>query len=312
MQVNDLIFRELIKRGYSLEGETRVWNISDSKLLYITPEQAKIFLDMEEEVKFQKSAFNNEVNLIKEHMKDIEKFIGKKPFNMIDLGCGDGKKAIILLNHFKDKSKVRYCAVDISDYMIKKAFDNIGKLNINELVEFHWNISDFENLENITELLRHGEYKNNLILLLGNVIGNFEFNEIIYEIRSSMKANDVLVIGSGLDNKDVDKIINSYSNKPSYNFFFALVSQLGFKDSDLDYNVRFKNSRMEAYFTVKKDMKITFQDKTVYFRKGDQIIAGMSYKYRKDEFSSFVKLYFDDVKVFSSDKDSYALAICKK
>lgn len=312
MQVNDLIFRELIKRGYSLEGDTRVWNISDSKLLYITPEQAKIFLKMEEEAKFQKSAFNNEVELIQDHIKDIEKYIGKKPFNMVDLGCGDGKKAIILLSHFKDKSKIRYCAVDISDYMIKKAFENLEKININELVEFHWNISDFENLENISGLLRQGKYKNHLILLLGNILGNFEFNELLYEIRSSMKSDDVLVIGSGLDNKDVDKIIQSYSNKPSYDFFFALVSQLSFKDKDLDYNVRFKNSRMEAYFTLKEDMKISFQDKSLYFRKGDEIIAGMSYKYTKGEFSSFIKMYFDDVKVFSSDKDSYALAICKK
>ena len=41
MQINDLIFKELIKRGYSLEGKTRIWNIADSKLWYLTPEQAQ-------------------------------------------------------------------------------------------------------------------------------------------------------------------------------------------------------------------------------------------------------------------------------
>ena len=46
-KINDLIFRELVKRGYSLEGNTRIWNIADSKLWYLTPEQAQGFLDLE-------------------------------------------------------------------------------------------------------------------------------------------------------------------------------------------------------------------------------------------------------------------------
>ena len=31
LKINDLIIKELIKRGYSLEGNTRIWNIADSK-----------------------------------------------------------------------------------------------------------------------------------------------------------------------------------------------------------------------------------------------------------------------------------------
>ena len=46
MQVNDLIFKELIKRGYSLDGKTRIWNIADSKLWYLIPEQAQGYLDL--------------------------------------------------------------------------------------------------------------------------------------------------------------------------------------------------------------------------------------------------------------------------
>jgi len=312
MQVNDLVFKELLKRGYSLDGKTRVWNISESKLLYITPEQAKTFLDMEKSVEYQKSVVDKEIEILDKNMKTIEKGIGNKPFNLIDLGCGDGKKAVIFIDNFKDKTKIRYCAVDISDYMIKKAFERIENMNVNEMVEFQWNISDFDNIENISALLRSGNYKNHLLLLLGNTMGNFEFNELLYEIRSAMKPGDVLVIGNGLDNKEVDKIVKTYRNKPSYNFFLGLVSQLGFKEEDLDYDVRFKNSRMEAFFTVKKDMKISFLNKTIYFAKGDQIITGISYKYRKDEFSSFIRLYFDDVKVYTSNDNSYAIAVCKK
>jgi uncharacterized SAM-dependent methyltransferase len=311
MQVNDLVFKELIKRGYSLEGNTRVWNISESKLLYITPEQAKTFIELERSPEYQKSVVHKEIEIINKNIKEVEKVVGNKPFNLIDLGCGDGKKAVIFLEHFK-KNKIRYCAVDISDFMVKRAFESLNKLDVNEMVEFQWNISDFENIENISGLLRSEFYKNHVILLLGNTVGNFEFNELIYGVKNSMKEGDLLVIGNGLDNKDVGKIIKTYSSSSSYNFFYGLVSQLGLKKEDLDYSVRFRNSRMEAYFTVKKDIKITFLDKTIYFTKGDQIIAGISYKYRKDEFSSFVKLYFNDAKIFTSDDNSYAVAFCKR
>lgn len=60
-QINDLIFKELIKRGYSLEGNTRVWNIADSKLWYLTDEQAQGFLDLEKSEDYQKKIIQNEI-----------------------------------------------------------------------------------------------------------------------------------------------------------------------------------------------------------------------------------------------------------
>ena len=143
MQVNDLIFKELIKRGYSLEGKTRVWNIADSKLWYLTPEQAQGFLDLEKSKDYRKDVIQKEIDLIKENINEILKKLEKKPVNIIDLGCGDGKKATLFIQHLKGKVKLRYCPVDISGYMVEKAITNIKKLNVGEVVKFQWNISDF-------------------------------------------------------------------------------------------------------------------------------------------------------------------------
>ena len=64
--INDLIFKELIKRGYSLEGNTRVWNIADSKLWYLTPEQAQAYLEAVEKAPDYKLAMiDTEINLLK-------------------------------------------------------------------------------------------------------------------------------------------------------------------------------------------------------------------------------------------------------
>lgn len=313
MEINDLIFKELIKRGYSLEGNTRVWNIADSKLWYVTPEQAQGFLDLEQGKLYQKEVIQKEIDLVNLNMSDIIKEVGdKKPLNIIDLGCGDGKKAVLFIGHLKDKMKLRYCPIDISGYMVSKALENIKKLNVGEVVEFQWNISDFDNLENISSLLRNKEYPKNFFLLLGNTLGNFEINELLYSISSSMKEGDYLLIGNGLDNRHHEEIVKSYKEATVNKWLFKIVQQIGLEDKDVDFAVRFRNSRVELYYTLKTDKKVSFQDKHIYFSKGDQIVVAVSYKYSKEEFEEFVHLYFGRARVFSTKDKAYALALCRK
>lgn len=310
--INDLIFKELIKRGYSLEGNTRIWNIADSKLLYLTPDQAQAFLDLESSKDYQKDIIQKEIDLINTNIEEIIGKIGEENLNIIDLGCGDGKKAIIFTEHLKGKMKLRYCPVDISSYMVEKALAKIREKDIGEVVEFQWNISDFENIENISTLLRQGEYKKNLFLLLGNTLGNFEINELLYEIRSSMKGGDFLLIGNGLDNRNPEDILKAYNNKYLDSMLSKTLTQIGLSLDNIEYGARFKNSRVEMYYTVKTDCKVEFLGRKVRFNAGDQIIVAVSYKYNKEDFISFLNLYFDDVIAKISEDNSYVLALCKK
>ena len=183
-QINDLIFKELIKRGYSLEGNTRIWNIADSKLWYLRPEQAQAFLDLENSQDYQEDVIQKEINLINENMDFIIKRIKGENLNLVDLGCGDGKKAVLFIDKMKGSSRMRYCPIDISDYMVEKALNRIRTKDVEEVVKFQWNISDFENIENVSNLLRVGDFKKNLYLLLGNTLGNFEINFSLLFISS--------------------------------------------------------------------------------------------------------------------------------
>jgi len=54
-KINDLVFKEVLKRGYNQEGKTRVWNLADSKLWYLTPKQAQGFLNLEETKDYKKA-----------------------------------------------------------------------------------------------------------------------------------------------------------------------------------------------------------------------------------------------------------------
>ncbi len=319
-KISELIFKELIKRGYSLEGNTKVWNIADSKLWYLTPSQAQGFLDLEGSEDYQKDVILKEMNLIKKNIDQILKKTGKDPLNIIDLGCGDGKKAIIFINQLKDKVKLRYCPVDISCYMVEKAVKNLKEhlKRQEDIVQFQWNISDFDNLENVTASLRQscnlqGDcFKKNVLLLLGNTLGNFEINELLYEISSSMEKGDFLLIGNGLNNGDIDGILRSYNQKKIDDWLIKMLTQVGLRKEDLKYSVRFKNSRIEEYYTILRDIQISFLGRKIQFNKGDQIIAAVSYQYDKNLILKFIKMYFKDVKIFSTSDDSYAIILCKK
>lgn len=313
--INDLIFKELIKRGYSLEGNTRVWNIADSKLWYLTPEQAQAYLDILDSESYGSDFGPKELILIHKYLKEFIKKIGKGPLNLVDLGCGDGRKAAIFVKGFSEEGEeIRYCPIDISGYMVTKAINTISNLGISEVIESKWNISDFENLENITPLLNYKEYKKSFFLLLGNTLGNFEFHELMYEVRSSMKSGDLLLIGNGLDNNKVEEDVVRFckENKLFNKFFTKIPLQIGLDKGDIEFEVRFRNSRIEYYYILNKDKKVKFQNKEINFLKGDQLIVAVSYHYNKDDFISFLNLYFDEVNVKVSDDGSYALALCKK
>lgn len=314
MKINSLILRELLRRGYSLEGKTRIWNIADSKLWYLTPEQARAYLDIVSSPNYQKDIRPKESQLTELRYKDILGFVHSDSLNVIDLGCGDGKKAAFLIDKMRDRKKVRYYPIDISSYMVKTAINNVRHLENAEIVDVGWNISDFENLQNISRLFDKKNFKNNLFLLLGNTLGNFEIHELLYELSSSMQEGDFLLIGNGLNNENVEEdIVRACKENPGFERFFRYIPlQLGLSREDVSFDIRFRNSRIEFYFVLKDDTTVTFQEKQVQFYKGDQIVVGVSYHYKKEEFISYLKMYFGNVRTFVSSDGSYALALCQK
>lgn len=313
-KISGLIFRELLKRGYSLEGNTRVWDIADSKLWYLTPEQAQGYLDLDETDLYKKGTNQAQgEELIKNNLSEILSKIKEKKLNIVDLGCGNGKKAAFLIRILADKLKMRYCPIDISGYMVQKAIQTVSKLPIEEVIEFQWNISDFENLENVTPLLKKGDFKRNLFLILGNTIGNFEIHDILYQIRSAMNEGDLLIIDAARDdNKHEERALKYQKSKDFDNWMVAVPTLLGLKREDLEFGVRFKAPRLEVYYTLKNDRTVIFQNRTVNFYKGDRIIILTAYKYNEEDLRSFFYMYFNKVTIKKSKDSAKILAICKK
>lgn len=312
--INDLIFRELLKRGYSLEGNTRIWNIADSKLWYLTPEQAQGYLDLDETSLYKQNTDQIQgEELLRNNLNELLSEIKEDKVNIVDLGCGNGEKAAFLIGLLAGKLKVRYCPIDISAHMVQKAIQTVSKLPIEEVIEFQWNISDFENLENVTPLLKKDDFKRNIFLILGNTIGNFEIHEILYQIRSAMNPGDILIIDAARDDSKHEERAQHYRKSKDFDKWMVSVPmQLGLKREDLEFGVRFKEPRLEVYYTIKNDKIVTFQNRTVQFYKGDQIIILTAYKYPEEDLIGFLYLYFDKVFFKKSKTSAKILAICKK
>jgi len=309
--VNDLTFKEILKRGFKLEGKNRVWDIADSKLWYLTPKQAQGFLDLSETKGYKKSIIDKEVLLIKKHMNNFVEALTNKSCNIIDLGCGDGKKASLFIDELAKHMKIRYCPIDISSYMVSKAAKTIRKKKVGEVLEFNWNISDFENLNNITPLFRDKGFEAHFMMLLGNTLGNFDREDILHGIKSSMNKSDVLIIGNGLTNGHEDWT-KEYKDHKINEWLVQIPQQLGLSKEDIEYDVRFANSRVEELYVVKSDKTIKHLGRTIKFKKGDIIITAISYKYTKSVFEKILKKFFSFVKIYSDKDNSYALALCKK
>jgi uncharacterized SAM-dependent methyltransferase len=310
-KINDLIFKELIKRGYSLDGKTRIWNLADSKLWYLTPRQAQGYLDLEESDDFKNLSSKDETELLGKHLEEIKKVIGNEPVNIVDLGCGDGKKAGELILRLKETNKVRYCSIDISSYMVRKAVENLPGI-VGDSVEIIWNVSDFENLENVTSMLSDSEYKRNIFLFLGGTISTFEPHTVLYEIVEAMKSNDIFLMGLGLS-KDRIGTEKFPGNKIAYdNFMSMVVTQLGFVREELDFGVRKEGLRTEMFYTIKRDKNIILKNRKISFNEGDQIIVANVVRYTKEEIEKILKIYFEEFKIFMNASETRALAVCRK
>ncbi|MCK9292656.1 MAG: L-histidine N(alpha)-methyltransferase [archaeon] len=308
--INDSIFQQLIKTKYRLEGKTRVWDLSDSKLWYLTPKQAQGFLDLENNINYSKSLTENEINLIDSNFNEILVKLRAKAYNIVDIGCGDGKKASLFIKKLSNHFNIRYCPIDISSYMVKKASENIRKLKVSEVVELNWNISDFENLENVTSLFRDSNFKRNIYLFLGNTMGNFKGDIILQAIRKSMKKGDILIIGNGIYNPEFDEV-SSYKTKEIDNFLYPMINLISLKKEDINFDCRFieKESRIEMFYVLNKNKTITNNNQKIEFKKGDYIVTGISYKYSKPIFKKILNKFFN-TKVFFDKDETYALSLC--
>ncbi len=312
MNVNGIIFKELVKRGYSLKGKTRVWDVADSKLWYLTPELSEGFLNLAKYEPYRKVFVETELRLVKENAEKIISLFGKCNFNLVDLGCGGGLKTTAFIKSLPNNVNLRYCPVDISPYFINKSLGRVKMLKSKKVGAFKPFVSDFEDLDDIVGMLRNSDYPCNLILLLGGTISHYDINDFLFQLSRDMFKGDFLVVGNGYRVGKRFVNVDKYKTSLFNAWFIQVMKGLGFEENEVEYDARFANGRLEAFYRVLVDKKINYKGKKVSFRKGDEVVVAIQYKFYEKELMKFCKMYFSQVEFVSDKKREYCLLLCKK
>ena len=309
------IFEELVKNGYSKINGNKGWDISKRHFLYLTPELAKGFLKLKEFPRYKEIIVDSEIKLMKEALPSLVEKFPKTSFNLIDIYCGEGKKAISLLSHLKGDLKIRYCPLNPSEYLANLAQQNVANAGIENVTAFKVNVSDCEQdsvRKFISSLSKDKSYEKNVVLLLGSILSSYDINDYLYHLSKSMKKGDYLIFGNGIRMGERLASLNTYKHPIWNEWFKHLMTGIGFSEKDLSYDARFGNSRVEMFYTLLKDKTLEHEGSKIEFKAGDEVMVAKLYKYYYEELDKFCKMYFSDVKMFKDKQSEYVLVLCQK
>lgn len=212
----------------------------------------------------------------------------KTPFNLIELGAGDGLKTEILLKHFSEqKTDFVYSPVDVSDAVLgqlqQRLEKSVPQLSINSI-----HAKYEEALEKLSDIKLRKVY-----LFMGANIGNFSIKEatrFVGTISDSMRNGDQLLIGFDLK-KNPRLIQAAYDDRHgitrdfNMNLLVRLNRELG-AQFQLDqfnhypyYNP--ETGLTKSYLVSLKDQEVYFGacDKFVHFNRWEVIHTEVSQKY---------------------------------
>jgi L-histidine N-alpha-methyltransferase len=240
-----------------------------------------------------------------------------EPFNIIELGAGDGFKIFKLLEYLQSNNiKFNYIPIDISqeaiDILIKSLKERLPNLNIQPKVGDYFEILQEQN---------HGNFQS-LLLFLGSNIGNYRTNEatdLLNLFYKNMNRGDKLLIGIDLK-KNPLTIQQAYfdPNGITKRFNINLLIRINrefdadFKIDDFDFYCQYDATSGEV-----KSYLVSLKRQTVYLKKLDSVIefdqneliwTELSKKYTPSEIESMaqksgfvVNQHFLDCKYYFTD-----------
>ena len=248
----------------------------------------------------------------------IEAIQFNEPFNIVELGAGDGFKTFKLLEYLVHNNiAFHYVPIDISqgamDTLTKRLSEKLPTLSIHPRVGDYFEILSKENVQ--TKIP-------SLLLFLGGNIGNYSKPEAIKLLQlfhKSMKKGDGLLLG--LDIKKNPRIIQSaYFDKYGITkrFNLNLLSRINkefdgdFKLDDFDFYCHYnpKNGEVNSYIISLRNQTVILKklDVVLNFKYDELIWTELSKKYDLEEIEKLavksdfkVEKHFLDCKHYFTD-----------
>jgi hypothetical protein len=122
----------------------------------------------------------------------------------------------------------------------------------------------------------------------------------------------MLLVGNGYRVGKRFENLDKYKDALFNEWFIYIMRGLGFKDNEVEYDVRFAHNRLEGFYRILVDKTISNKETKASFQKGDEVIVATQYKFFQDELKKFCSMYFSEVEMLPDEKNEYCLIVCKK
>ncbi len=218
----------------------------------------------------------------------------ERPFNLVDLGAGDGDKTLILLRDLVARDvDVVYVPIDISEGamqgLVARIREELPTLQVQGLVG--------EYAQGVRWLAANREERANLILFLGSNVGNFDMPSargFLGRLWAHMRLDDRLVVGFDLK-KDIEKLLAAYNDSEgvtaqfNLNLLHRINRELGadFQVSGFrhygTYDV--KSGAMKSYLVSleRQEVRVEALERSFVFDPWEPIHTEYSYKYLRSD-----------------------------
>lgn len=259
----------------------------------------------------------SENELLYQVLNKILHRIGKNTINIVDIGCGDGSKALIFLNKLKEYyTPIRYYPIDISSTMLDTSKRTVMESGIKVKVKPH--LVDFEkgDILHITGGIKSGKIDSNLLLFLGHSLGNvINKHGVLGNLRNSMDANDFLLIGIEMAReRAIDRLIETYSTKEMNELVFTTLEYLGVTKNDNNFKTNYdlKNNEITIYYNFDSTHVKIIRHIKFHITKEANISLATSCRFNAEK----IKTLLSDSRLsiagwYASDNRLYSLILCK-
>lgn len=235
-----------------------------------------------------------EKEIFQVYSPDIFEYLKEAPFDLIELGAGDGSKTRFLIEYFLSrKAEFAYRPIDISAHAISI---------LGDLIKHRWPLLPFVPVQDdyFSALERIGSGstgRRRLVLFPGANVGNFDQDEasgFLRRLGRFMRPGDLLLTGFDLK-KDPAKVLAAYNDETgltaafNLNLLQRINRELG-ADFDLqnwqhweNYDPVTGSARSFIVAQGGQTVRIADLDETIRFEPFEAIAVEISQKYSRAE-----------------------------
>lgn len=238
-----------------------------------------------------------------------------EPFNLVELGAGDGMKTKLLLRYLTDKkAEFTYYPVDFSGSVLEELEESLS-IELPDLV-----VKPIQ--DTYRDSLRKQEWEDgrpNLILFLGANLGNFGVSEaknIIDHLRIGTKKGDQVLVGLDLK-KNPQTILSAYHDQQyvTREFNLNLLDRINREldaDFDRDSFIHWPtydpvSGECRSYLVSERSQKVRIGalNQTFEFEAFESIFTEISKKYSLSEIAQLAALGGFEVQDNFIDSEGY-------